>query len=277
MLIAAYAGCGKSTAAQQLSPDIVDLPSMPYRWLLPCKNLSSCSSAEFEREKGALHRIGDPRFPQNYILELLRAEQSGKTVLLPTIIPVIDALVERYGRIVYVVAPEPGLKEEYRQRYQARGNSGSFQVLFADDWDDRLAELQKSKGIHRYLKSGEYLAPLAAALMEQDRTHPAPVASGALAELERAVQEKARDLALWVWGRDGNYACPVQDIDRPETREILNTIGLAAYDRDLYPCGLFPQRAVHRYERESPAAVTWFEDETPLLAAVRRENAEFMV
>lgn len=276
MLIAAYAGCGKSTAAQQLGPDVVDLPSMPYRWLLPCKDLSLCSGAELEREKGALHHIGDPRFPQNYILELLRAEQSGKTVLLPTIVSGIDALVEQYGRTVYVVAPEPGLKEEYRQRYQARGNSGSFHALFIEGWSDRLADLQKSKGIHRHLKSGEYLTPLAAALMEQNRTPPAPVAGGALEELERTVQEKGRDLVLWVWGREGSYACPVRDIDRPETREILDSIGLAAYNRALPRCALYSQEDVRRYEREWPAAVTWFEDETPLLAAVRREEAGFM-
>lgn len=108
MLIAAYAGCGKSTAAQQLGPDVVDLPSMPYRWLLPCKDLSLCSGAELEREKGALHHIGDPRFPQNYILELLRAEQSGKTVLLPTIVSGIDALVEQYGRTCMWLPRSPG-------------------------------------------------------------------------------------------------------------------------------------------------------------------------
>ena len=81
MLIAAYAGCGKSTAAQQLGSDVVDLLSMPYRWLLPYKGLSLRSAAELEREKGGLHHVGAPRFPQNYILEILRAEQSGKTVM----------------------------------------------------------------------------------------------------------------------------------------------------------------------------------------------------
>ena len=34
MLVAAYVGSGKSRTDQELS--LLDLPSMPYRWLLPC-------------------------------------------------------------------------------------------------------------------------------------------------------------------------------------------------------------------------------------------------
>lgn len=275
MLIAAYAGCGKSTAAQQLGSDVVDLPSMPYRWLLPYKDLGLCSAAELEQEKGALHHVGDPRFPQNYILDILRAEQSGKTVLFPTIISVINALAEQYGRTVYVVTPELELVEEYRQRYAARGNSGSFHHIFIDDWSDLLTDIRKTRGIHRYLGSGEYLTHLAAELMERKQTQSPPVSDGVLTELEQTIEKKGRDLALWVWGRSGTYACPIRNIDSPETRERLEAVGMAAYDRDLW-CALSPAQTVRRYEREWPITVTWFEDKKPLLAAVRREKAGFM-
>ena len=144
MLIAAYAGCGKSTAAQKLGPNVVDLPSMPYRWLLPQVDPDRLTGPEMERKKGALHHIADPRFPHNYVLDILKEERAGKTVLFPTIVPVIDMLVECYGRDVLVVYPEDGLKEEYRQRFVKRGNSATFLDLFIGEWEDRLEAIGKA-------------------------------------------------------------------------------------------------------------------------------------
>lgn len=273
MLIAAYTGCGKSAAAQKLN--VLDLPSMPYRWLLPCKNLELCDKAELEREKGALHRVADPRFPENYILEILRAEGRGETVLFPTIVPVINALVERYGRTVHVVCPEADLKEEYRvQRYLARGNSESFLRIFVDGWEEQMEAIGESGGVHHRLKSGEYLEPLVAEWLKQGQAEPAPVPDSALAELEREVEERARELALWLLGSRESFACSIADLDRPETREFLDKVGKTAYDGGLYPPRLLPARKIREYERETwCGGVTWLEGEEQFMEAVEREAA----
>jgi len=255
VLIAAYAGCGKSTAAQKLGPDVLDLPSMPYRWLLPLSEPSR-DAPEREREKGALHHIEDPRFPCNYVLEILKAERTGKTVLFPTIVPVINLLVERYGRDVLVACPEKGLKDEYRRRYLERGNSGSFLRIFIDGWDEWLESIGQSKGRHLRLKSGEYLLPVLLGALDGGPAAP-PVPDAALAELERETAEQGRNQALWMLHQQGEIAaCLVEDLDAPAVREILDAIGRAAYERDLYPPRFVAERKISKYG-EAFEGIVW--------------------
>lgn len=252
MLIAAYAGCGKSTAAQKLGPNVVDLPSMPYRWLLPRVDPSCLTGPEMEREKGALHHIADPRFPHNYVLDILKEERAGKTALFPTIVPVIDMLVERYGRDVLVIYPEDGLKEEYRQRFVKRGNSATFLDLFVEEWEYQLEIIKKSKGRHLRLKSGEYLLSV---LPEQLSECSAPVSNAELAALEQEIAENSKDQVIRIWDRE-LFACPVADLDAPDVREMLEAIGKAAYERGLYPPRIFPEQVIRRYELIE--RVVWF-------------------
>ena len=230
MLIAAYAGCGKSTAAQKLGPNVVDLPSMPYRWLLPRVDPDRLTGPEMEREKGALHHFADPRFPHNYVLDILKEERAGNTVLFPTIVPVIDMLVERYGRDVLVVYPEDGLKEEYRQRFVKRGNSATFLDLFIEGWEFYLEVIKKSKGRHLRLKSGEYLLSV---LPKEWSECSAPVSDAELAVLEQEVAERGKDQVIWMGNHRGKvFICPVEDLDAPAVREMLDAIGKADFDRD---------------------------------------------
>lgn len=255
MLIAAYAGCGKSTAAQTLGPNVVDLPSMPYRWLLPPVDPNRLTGPEMEREKGALHHIADPRFPHNYVLDILREERAGKTVLFPTIVPAIDMLVESYGRDVLVVCPEDDLKEEYRQRFVNRGNSADFLDLFIGEWEDRLEDIGKSKGRYLRLKSGEYLL---SALPEQWSECSTPVCDVELAALERKIMERGRDQIIWMWTpEDEAFACPVADLDAPDVRKALDAIGKAAYERGLCPPCIFSEQVIRRYKLIE--RVVWFE------------------
>lgn len=231
MLIAAYAGCGKSTAAQTLGPNVVDLPSMPYRWLLPPVDPNRLTGSEMEREKGALHHIADPRFPHNYML------------------------VERYGQDVLVVYPEDGLKEEYRQRFVKRGNSATFLDLFIEDWEYEMEVIGKSKGRHLRLKSGEYLLSV---LSEQLSERSVPVSDDELAVLEREVAEAGRDQILWMWfPLDDAFACPVRDLDAPSVRKTLDAVGKVAYERDVLPPHLLSERVIRRYELTEH--ITWFE------------------
>lgn len=268
MLIAAYAGCGKSTAARKLG--MLDLPSMPYRWLLPYLKPDSHSQAEFEQEKGALHHIADPRFPQNYISDIVQLEGFGSTVVFPTIVPVINALVEQFERTVYVVYPEDGLKEEYRLRYLARGNSESFLRIFSDGWEEQMKEIKASKGVHLRLKSGEYLESLTAELLRQNQAKPMPVPDSVLIELEVTMQERVRDLVLWLRGQDGCYACPVGYIDGSATREFLERAGKTAYDSGLW-LELYPRRFVQELEDSGYSSVTWLDGEEAFLEAAARE------
>ena len=150
MIIAAYAGAGKSTFAKKVE-GAVDLPIMPYKWILPP---TEKDSAELEAEKGALHRLRDPRFPENYLAEILRAERECRFVLIPTDCEVIRRLCGDYGRKVLLCYPEDSCREEYRARFLARGNSETFLNLFVDNWDCFLAPVREYRHGVRYVPDG---------------------------------------------------------------------------------------------------------------------------
>lgn len=193
-------------------------------------------------------------------------------MLFPTIIPVINMLAERYGRAIYVVRPEDDLKEEYRQRYLDRGNSDSFLSIFIDGWQERMDAIGVSKGIHLRLRSGEYLTPLAAKLLDQEQNRQSPVPDSVLAELAQEVEERGRELILWLWGMEGGpYALPIGDIDQPQTREFLERAGKAAFDGGLHWLDLYPKRIIQEFEHSGRGGVTWLDGEEQFLEAVVRE------
>jgi len=61
----------------------IEIPSMPYSWILP--NNIDKSAKELEKEKGAFYHLTNPLFPMNYVFEILKAERSCKYVIIPTI------------------------------------------------------------------------------------------------------------------------------------------------------------------------------------------------
>lgn len=74
--------------------------------------------------------LTDPLYPENYIIDILRAEQEHDYVLILTDMEVIRRLREEYGRKVVLCYPADELKDEYRERFIARGNSEEFLNLF---------------------------------------------------------------------------------------------------------------------------------------------------
>lgn len=86
MIIAAYAGAGKSAFARQVE-EAVDLPSMPYSRVLPPEK---GTKRECEAEKAAPYLLSNPQYPYNYLLEILKAEREYEYVLIPTAIRVIQ-------------------------------------------------------------------------------------------------------------------------------------------------------------------------------------------
>ena len=143
MIIAGYAGVGKNYFSEN-TENAIEISSMPFRWILT--NNIDKSAKELEKEKGAFYHLANPLFPMNYVFEVLKAESSCKYVVIPTVEWVLEVLQEEYNRDCILVYPEESLKEEYRQRYIARGNSDSFMRLFVDGWEERLESLRANKG-----------------------------------------------------------------------------------------------------------------------------------
>ena len=119
MLIACYAGAGKSTFAKRNPLVSIDLHSMSYRWIL-------LDRQEGEEVKAAQYLLPHPAYPENYIAAILEAEARYEYVLLPSSIDVLNRLHTEYGIPYLLCYPGIECREEYRPRYTARGNSENF-------------------------------------------------------------------------------------------------------------------------------------------------------
>lgn len=247
MIIAAYAGTGKSTFAAQ-TEDTVDLPIMPYRWILPPIDKPPAKLEELEREKGAIFRLADPRFPLNYLAEILKAERAHKFVLIPTNGEVILRLQEDYGRNVLLCYPEDACREEYRKRFLSRGNSDCFLTLFIDGWNRVLDPLRENgRGVHIVMGPGTYLADLQRRFEEErraDTTEPVPE------ETIRALEGKAADIrknaVLCVRGVGDDCFYPITDLDAPEEREFLHGVGQMIYNSRWVIASALPMDCAER-------------------------------
>ncbi len=154
MIIAAYAGVGKTWFAQNV-PDAKDLASMPYQYFI---QEDMKSNEEVEALKAAPYLVTNPLFPDNYIAEILKYEKIFTYVLIPPIFPVLMNLSRYYGNSYILCYPSIDCKDAYIERYRKRGNSEEFFKIFIEQWEGRITFLKKAmNGKHIELMPDEYL------------------------------------------------------------------------------------------------------------------------
>ena len=231
-IIASYAGTGKTNFADRVE-GAIEIPSMPFRWIL-LKNTDK-TAKELEKEKGAFYHLTNPLFPMNYVLEILKAEAMHHYVIIPTVERVLEVLQEDYDRNCILVYPEESLKEEYRQRYIARGNSESFMSLFVDGWEERLESLRANKGVHIPLAKGQYLSDMKIKIDDiiEGRINT-PVSARILNEIETELLERKQGLVLVHFGRKNDYAYRILNIDDDDIQKFLYEVGRFSYEQNVY-------------------------------------------
>lgn len=244
MIIAAYAAAGKSAFAAQ-TEGAIDLLCMPYKWILPPVDKAPL---ELESEKGALYHLHDPRYPDNYIAAILRAEREHQFVVIPTDMAVVRRLQEDYDRKVVLCYPEDSCKEEYRERFVARGNSESFLEIFIDGWDRFLRPVRENeRGVHIVMGSGEYLMDLRPHLEEEWRTDTTqPAAEETICTLEEELAGRRKDQILYLSGDEDCRFYPITDLDAPEEREFLYRLGKMVLGSDIDIVPMVAHRSVFR-------------------------------
>ena len=137
MIIAAFAGVGKTKLATMYPDAFVDFVCMPYKYYLEPDGDSS------ESGKGNLDNIMQEDWPQNYIEAIKSALLTDKTLLIPSDSRVL-ALLD-LERIPYTLCyPQRDAKEAYRQRFIERGNTEDFISIFIDGWDYFFNALEKA-------------------------------------------------------------------------------------------------------------------------------------
>lgn len=235
MIIAAYAGCGKTTFAKKYEDICIEVASMPYARILPINREETTEN--FEREKAAPYHINNPLFPYNVAEEVLKMEENYPYVIIPTVQSLIKILQEEFDKQVVLCYPKDGLEEEYRERYLARGNTEEFCEIFVNNMSEFLEGLKKNKkAVHIVLNSDEFLMDKFVELEEINKNFPKKKISQARIEtLHQKVQDKKADiwLQIYFYEKEDEYFYHVKDIESMEEREFLYQLGRTVFEYDM--------------------------------------------
>lgn len=265
-IIAGYAGVGKTWFAKNTT-GAIEIPSMPYTWILPKK--TDEAESELEKEKGAFYHLKNPMFPLNYVLEILKAESVHPYVIIPTVDSALEMLQEQYERECILVSPEENLKEEYTQRYRDRGNSESFMELFIGGWEARLKCIRANKGVHIFLAAEEYLSDVKPQIDNIIGKGIKPSVSSALInKIEEKLFEEKKDFILILFGMRNHSLYWIPNIEDDDIQMFLYQVGRLAYECNV--CKPFILK-----EDDLPRAdYVWMESQEEFMDAIRQNSLE---
>ena len=151
MIVAAFAGTGKTYFAKN-HPDIaVDMVLMPYKYKID-------PEAQYDESSKANPNLEwNPEWPFNYI-EAIKKLPSDKIILIPSDSRVLNLLENE--KIPYLLCyPKRKAKKAYRKRYIKRGNSQDFLSIFIGAWKSFMDTLREDTyGKHIILRPKQYLS-----------------------------------------------------------------------------------------------------------------------
>jgi len=152
MIIAAFAGTGKTTLASLYPQKVVDFICMPYKYYLD-KN-----EVDDEACKANSDYVLHNDWPYNYVQAIKQNLDNDKILLIPPDIYVL-LLLRGEGLPYTICYPEKEAKEIYRNRFIARGNTEEFIDIFIGGWDKFIDSLENDRyGKHIILEADQYLS-----------------------------------------------------------------------------------------------------------------------
>lgn len=230
MIIAAYAGSGKTTFAQKHSDICAEITSMSYARILSGTNARD--GKEIEREKAAEYHVNNPLYPYNMIEDVLELEKTHKYIVIPSDNLVVNILQKKYGRSVILCYPDENLEEEYRKRYINRGNTEDFCQIFADNMKIRLKKLMDNKdAYHIVLKQGEYLEDKFEELEHIYReVIQRELEVDKIDELSCCLREKKENIWLQIDFPGERLFYQIKDIDDSNERQFIYDFGKRLYE-----------------------------------------------
>jgi len=156
MIIAAFAGVGKTWVGKNYN-NVLDLESTYYKW-----DSTGLEHLSEEERKGLPNRKPNPKWPQNYIDEVLKQKDNYDIVLiiLPHEILKTEEISEYFfnnGIEFYIALPEKTSITTILQRLKERGNNEHFIREVERNFPFFIEEFSKDKYKKIIMKDGEYL------------------------------------------------------------------------------------------------------------------------
>lgn len=155
-IVAAFAGVGK-TYFCGLYPQALDFVVMPFKYENYSQIANCCAEGESIKAHESLELRYDWRDFYYQALMDTYHRYPGEILVIPTDRSILRRL-EQDTLPYTVVYPSRSLKEEYCQRYLARGNTDSFLDVFIGGWDMWMESIRDNNGSHIELQSGEFLS-----------------------------------------------------------------------------------------------------------------------
>lgn len=139
-VVSGFPAVGKSFLSLRSDIQVLDSDSSNFSWI----------------EKGVRH----PDFPNNYMQHI--KDNIGKVdYILVSSHDVVRKALEDNNIEYTLVYPSIGLKEEYLERYKARGNDEKFISFISEKWNDFISDIEKETFPKKIkLDKGEYLSDL---------------------------------------------------------------------------------------------------------------------
>ena len=167
MVIAGFAGCGKTTFCEKNPGDAIDLVCMPFKYSDFYEVAGSLKEGEKIKANERLMLRENWELYYYWMIRYLLWYSPERQIVIATIRKIMEFLTADY--IPYtVVYPERERKEEYEGRYRNRGDSESFLDVFIGRWDDMLDGLEQYGKKQIALQEGQYLSDVVSCMPTDD-------------------------------------------------------------------------------------------------------------
>jgi len=152
MIIAAFAGVGKTKLAELYPQKVVDFCCMPYKYVLDEDEPFT------EENKANLSLEFIFGWQKNYVKAIKQNMSNDKILLIPSDFIVL-ALLKKEGIPYILCYPKRDAKEVYHKRFLNRGNSENFIDIFIGGWDKFMDALENDcYGRHIVLEPNQFLS-----------------------------------------------------------------------------------------------------------------------
>ncbi len=155
-IIAAFAGVGKSYVGKKY-PNVLDLESTYYKWLE-----NGVANLTEEERKGNKNRVLNPKWPQNYIDEILAQEDKYDIVLIQLshkrlANEQIFEYFDKHKIEYYVARPKLSGWKYIEKRLRDRGNTEEFVGQVRENFKIFVKEFSKDKYKQIIIEDGKFL------------------------------------------------------------------------------------------------------------------------
>lgn len=195
LIIAGWAGVGKTELAKKYPNTVIDLESSSYKWM----------EGGNEESKGSAGRTLNPDYPNNYICAILEASRQFKIVCVALHQDIQKELNIINLKYLYVFAHSND-KQIYLDRYKKRGNTPAFYYRIDELWEYMETLKRSTKNQYVVLKENSTLEEFLLETSDILKERKSPIIVSGIAGIGKTTLAKKHldkvidfESTIWKW------------------------------------------------------------------------------